>query len=188
LSGGEKARVALAVFATRPADVLLLDEPTNHLDGAAVAALSQGLREHQGAVIVASHDMAFVDELQVTHTAKVARAPPGQPGSLQLREGAPEELVLGAEVPEAAVGSSVAALASVVADTAPVASVDRRQADRARWRAEKLMRRIESTEAKLHEAEQEMHESHYSEKTCARYANLQAELETLYEQWEASEG
>lgn len=43
LSGGEKARVALAVFCLVPHNVLILDEPSNHLDVEAVAALQQVL-------------------------------------------------------------------------------------------------------------------------------------------------
>ena len=49
LSGGEKARVALAAFVLRPVNVLLLDEASNHLDAAAVDALTQALRGKGGA-------------------------------------------------------------------------------------------------------------------------------------------
>lgn len=82
LSGGEKARVALAVFATTPTDILLLDEPTNHLDRVAVTALANGLRGHTGAVLVSSHDEAFIDALQVTDKAVVTKATDKTPGSL----------------------------------------------------------------------------------------------------------
>lgn len=82
LSGGEKARVALAVFATTPTDILLLDEPTNHLDRVAVTALANGLRGHTGAVLVSSHDQAFIDALQVTDKAVVTKATDAAPGSL----------------------------------------------------------------------------------------------------------
>lgn len=85
LSGGEKARVALAVFATTPTDVLLLDEPTNHLDRVAVTALAAGLRAHNGgAVLVSTHDQAFIDALQVTDRAMVTKADAGRPGRLEM--------------------------------------------------------------------------------------------------------
>ena len=63
-SGGEKARVALACFVLTPNNVLVLDEPSNHLDVDTVAALAAGLNAFEGAVIVVSHDRAFVDELK----------------------------------------------------------------------------------------------------------------------------
>ena len=72
LSGGEKARVALACFVLVPNNVLILDEPSNHLDVDTVAALANGLNAFEGSVIVVSHDRAFVDELKPTHVLTVA--------------------------------------------------------------------------------------------------------------------
>jgi ATP-binding cassette subfamily F protein 3 len=55
-SGGEKARVALALIAWRRPNLLLLDEPTNHLDLEMRQALTMALQEFEGAVVVVSHD------------------------------------------------------------------------------------------------------------------------------------
>jgi ATP-binding cassette subfamily F protein 3 len=71
LSGGEKARVALAAFVLRPVNVLLLDEASNHLDGAAVEALCEGLREWEGAVCAVTHNSAFAAALRPTAVARV---------------------------------------------------------------------------------------------------------------------
>ncbi|MFI5261117.1 MAG: ABC-F family ATP-binding cassette domain-containing protein [Candidatus Limnocylindrales bacterium] len=61
LSGGEQTRAALARLLIADPDLLLLDEPTNHLDVAALEWLEQALARRQRAVLVASHDRAFLD-------------------------------------------------------------------------------------------------------------------------------
>ena len=63
LSGGERARVALAAIATRPYNVLLLDEPTNHLDVETIDALIEGLKAFEGTLILVSHDRYFIEAL-----------------------------------------------------------------------------------------------------------------------------
>jgi len=56
LSGGERARVAIAQLMLRPADVLILDEPTNDLDIPTLEVLEESLLEFPGAVILVTHD------------------------------------------------------------------------------------------------------------------------------------
>lgn len=65
LSGGERLKAALAcvLYATEPAQLLLLDEPDNHLDLASKEALERMLCAYPGALLVVSHDEAFLDRL-----------------------------------------------------------------------------------------------------------------------------
>ena len=72
LSGGEKARVALATFCLTPNNVVLFDEPSNHLDAESIAALLQALEAYEGAVVVISHDRAFCEAMRCSHVAYVA--------------------------------------------------------------------------------------------------------------------
>ena len=61
LSGGERARLALALITREAPHLLILDEPTNHLDVDAREALVQALNDYRGAVILISHDRHMVE-------------------------------------------------------------------------------------------------------------------------------
>ena len=63
LSGGEKARVALAKTIVSKANFLLLDEPTNHLDIHSVDLLIESLNKYEGSIVLVSHDRYFISRI-----------------------------------------------------------------------------------------------------------------------------
>ncbi len=63
LSGGERARIAIARFLLQPADILLLDEPSNDLDIPTLETLEESLLDFPGAVVIISHDRCMLDRV-----------------------------------------------------------------------------------------------------------------------------
>jgi ATPase subunit of ABC transporter with duplicated ATPase domains len=70
LSGGERMRLILCCLAIRnqAPDMIILDEPTNNLDIQNTDMLTTAIREYQGTLLVVSHDVYFLEQIQITHS------------------------------------------------------------------------------------------------------------------------
>jgi ATP-binding cassette, subfamily F, member 3 len=81
LSGGERARVALAIIMLTGANFLIFDEPTNHLDVESIEALEDAIEEFEGTVLLVSHDRALLRALTtrtwILHEGRITDFPGG---------------------------------------------------------------------------------------------------------------
>ncbi|MBD2056039.1 ABC-F family ATP-binding cassette domain-containing protein [Oculatella sp. FACHB-28] len=71
LSGGELARLAIAMITISELDLLILDEPTNNLDITTVDQIVEALNEYQGALWVISHDLDFLSRINITRSFRL---------------------------------------------------------------------------------------------------------------------
>jgi len=74
LSGGELARLAIAMITISELDLLILDEPTNNLDIETVNQIINGLSQYQGALCVISHDLYFLSRIRIVQSLRLLNA------------------------------------------------------------------------------------------------------------------
>jgi len=179
LSGGEKARVALASLVIRPCNVLLLDEPTNHLDAETTGVLADALFDWAGAVLLVSHDRWLVEAV-ATHIARI------RDGGVTIREGVrPEDFERDAQ------RSTARAEVSATRH----AHTDRKRAQREIQRAKRRFGKIEGEISDAEEAVATLDADLVAAATdherardlAAKRTEKTAQIEALYAEWEALE-
>ncbi len=188
LSGGERARLALACMLLRPFNLLVLDEPTNHLDMLSKDVLKQALLDFNGTLLVVSHDREFLSDLttrtiefrdhrlheylgDVNYFLEKRRLNNMRQVEMRTHTGG------GNAAPDERGKAGIA-----------LSAEDRKHLQRAVQRAE---RRISEIEAELKTIEGKMAETDFynrpeSHEVLKKYNDRKAELDKVYAEWETA--
>jgi ATP-binding cassette subfamily F protein 3 len=196
LSGGEKARVALAKLLLSPSNFLILDEPTNHLDMDSKAILLEALQDYQGTLCLVSHDRSFVSPL-VDSVLEIQASDDPRKGSKVVQLLGGYEEYLERKVKEAALAVAPKSNAKKEAPAAPVAeaTVDRSRPSNNQVRTwERERDRLEIEIATLEKKQSELHNTLadpavYEDKTktlglLAQQRELEKKLGDSLSRWE----
>ncbi len=186
LSGGERNRLLLARLFTQPANLLVMDEPTNDLDVETLELLEELLSDYSGTLLLVSHDRAFVDNV-VTSTlvfedeGRVNEYVGGYNDWLRQRKAA---------APEAKVNKPANARAAA----GPAPKRTKKLSYKDKHELESLPAQIEALESEQTTLQEQINEAGFYQQDkaaidagLARLEQLQAELATGYQRWEALE-
>jgi len=216
LSGGERARVALAKLLVRPGNLLLLDEPTNHLDLDSTESLIESLTGFGGSMIFVSHNRALIRKLATKIWVVEGGTVTEYMGSLddymqrerqKLQQAAKDAAAIKTEAkrPQTQPPPKSAAKAAPIAPPKPVLDDKARKREEAQQRDQRnkviapLKKKVQELEARI--AEIETKQAERNTKLCddttltdkERYALLdglqvdQTKLDELTERWEKTQ-
>jgi ATP-binding cassette subfamily F protein 3 len=204
LSGGERARVALARLCLAPGNLLLMDEPTNHLDLASSESLAQSLTTYDGTLVFVSHNRSLIRTL-ATRIWNV------EDGKVETYPGTLDEYMYSMAQRRQAIAATDGAPAKGAPAAAASAAKQSREDDKARKRREAEARQkrtaklgpLEKQVAQLEErigvleTEQKLRSAELADPTVyddaprrnkllADYQSAQDKLEELTGRWEAA--
>ncbi len=178
LSGGERARLALAILALDGSNLLLLDEPTNHLDIPAREALQEVLDQFNGTILIVSHDRYLINRL-ATHIWEILGH------KLHLFEGSYREYVLRKTTPVPSRQSR-----QMILPPKPMARDNSKETRQRMQSLALLEERIHEHERTIQRLSSEMQKAGNTQqhervhKLSWQVAQAQAALENLMDEWE----
>ena len=194
LSGGEKARVALARLLVLPSNFLLMDEPTNHLDLDSSERLVEALKDYGGTLLFVSHNRSFINQL----STRIWDVKDGDieewSGNLDAYLYHQQQLAEGAET-TAAAGAPIVAKKSESDKDRRRREAQEREAKAAKLRPikqeiEKIEARIAVLETEKKSLEPQLadpalyNDFQRSRPLMARFSEIEQELPALYDRWE----
>jgi ATP-binding cassette subfamily F protein 3 len=178
LSGGERARLALAILSLEGSNFLVLDEPTNHLDIPAQESLQEVLEEFGGTILLVSHDRFLIDRLSTQVWELRA-------GKLDVFRGTYREFVL-----RKAALNSPSAGRQILLTPRPMLRDNSRETRRKALQLETLEGRIREQEASLQRLSSDLQKAGEKQafdrmnQISWKVAQAQAALEELMAEWE----
>lgn len=188
LSGGERARLALAKLIIHPYNLLLLDEPTNHMDIRSKDVLKQALMSYDGTLIIVSHDRDFLDGL----VDKM----------YEFRDGGVREHIGGvmdflyrkkleslSELEKKGSPESGAAISDTIFEkrSSPKKSFEDKNIKKAKRDLAQCEKKIEELELDLSEVEKSIQQlgSQFDKSLFEKYESIKKELDLQMKEWEA---
>lgn len=187
LSGGERARLALACMLLRPFNLLVLDEPTNHLDIVSKDILKRALMEYDGTLIVVSHDRDFLQGL--THRIVEFRDKQLFQYIGDINAFLEKRALDNMREVERRTKSNAIHVKELSEEEKKALTKQRkllqRNVQNEEKKVEKLEKKISETERKM--GETGFYESPDADKTLKLYQQTKAELEIAMENWETAQ-
>ena len=189
LSGGERARLALAILVLEQANFLLLDEPTNHLDIASQEILQSALEAFDGTILLVTHDRYLVDRL-ASQIWELKEDEAGR-SRLEVFRGPYQEFLAARSGKTTAEPPPTAPTPAANGDTAAPPRLSKNEQRRRAETVAGIERGIHETEAALAALGEALQRAaatqDYPElqRLTAEYAAAEARLEGLFDEWEA---
>ncbi len=191
LSGGERARLALACLLLKPFNLLVLDEPTNHLDIISKDILKQALLEYDGTLVVVSHDREFLSGLTnrtIEFRDRRLFDHIGDVNAFLEKRELDNMRDVEKRQPSQGHATSIAANGS----TAPKPEISFEERKRLLRAVSKAEKQVDRLEAKLADMEKTMGAADFYERDDAqqyleKYNQTKRELEKAMEEWEMAQ-
>ncbi|WP_048600887.1 ABC-F family ATP-binding cassette domain-containing protein [Rubeoparvulum massiliense] len=191
LSGGEKARLALAKLMCKQANLLILDEPTNHLDIPSKEILEDALADYPGTILFVSHDRYFLNKLSTRTCELHPEGLTSYLGNYDYYLEKKQDLLL--DQPPAQVRTAPEAITESTLSYEEEKELKRLKRQRER-RIVELEGLIEVQEQQIKEIEEELclpevYQDHVaSEERLTQLKELREQIDAWYEEWEELQG